>query len=493
MASYKIFYLFIICNVCCEFYPFYQSEAASVPPTNTTASQGKGGISGGMAVAIVVPISVAVVIFIVGICCFNKRTRKKYDSDPEEPCKDPQTAIGISNVDSLQYDSRTVEATTNNFSADNKLGEGGFGKVYEGTLAIGQEVAVKRHSRYSQQGVREFKNEVEMLAKLKHRNLVRLLGFCVQGEEKILVYEYVPNKSLDYILFDPKKKRELDWTKHNQTHEDTYRVTRTVGYTPPEYVLRRVFSIKFDVYNFGILLIEIISGRKNSFVSHINGVVGLLSYAWILWENGESMELLDPTLRESYTPNEVMRCIHIGLLCVQEDPAQRPPISSILLMLEYYSMTLPTPLQPAFFDKTCSYHKYYCFPRKGGMSWGTIVAIVVPISVAVLILIVGICCLCKRIWNNYDSDSAIGISNVDSLQYDFSTIEEATNKFSQDNKLGEGGFGPVYKGTFANGQEIAVKRLSHGSGQGKEKILVYEYVPNKSLDHIFLALKSKDN
>ncbi|XP_028776258.1 cysteine-rich receptor-like protein kinase 10 [Neltuma alba] len=396
--------LYPSCNVRYELYPFYQSEApaptptpTTVPPTNTTGSQGKSGISSGTIVAIVVPISVAVLIFIVGMCCLGKRMRKKHDSVPEV-----KSTSEISNLDSLQYDFSTIEAATNKFSADNKLGEGGFGKVYKGTLANGLEIAVKKLSRESGQGVQEFKNEVEVVAKLQHRNLVRLLGFCVQGQEKILVYEYVPNKSLDYILFEPEKQRQLDWTKRykivkgiargikylhedsrlkiihrdlkasnvlldsdmnpkisdfgmarifmvDQTQGNTSRIVGTYGYMSPEYAMHGEFSVKSDVYSFGVLLMEIISGKKNSSFYQIEGAEDLLSYAWKLWKDGEPLQLLDPTIRESYTPNEVMRCIHIGLLCVQEDPAERPSMSSIVLMLDSYSVTLPTPSKPAFF------------------------------------------------------------------------------------------------------------------------------------------------
>ncbi|XP_054779058.1 cysteine-rich receptor-like protein kinase 10 [Prosopis cineraria] len=396
--------LYPSCNVRYELYPFYQSAAqaptpspAIVPPTYTTGSQGKSGISSGTIVAIVVPISVAVLIFIVGICCLSKRMRKKYDSVPHG-----KSASDISNVDSLQYDFSTVEAATDKFSADNKLGEGGFGEVYKGILPNGQEIAVKRLSRSSGQGVQEFKNEVEVVAKLQHRNLVRLLGFCVQGEEKILVYEYVPNKSLDYVLFDPAKQRQLDWTKRykivkgiargiqylhedsrlkiihrdlkasnvlldsdmspkisdfgmarifmvDQTQGNTSHIVGTYGYMSPEYAMHGEFSVKSDVYSFGVLLMEIISGKKNSSFYQMEGAEDLLSYAWKLWKDGEPLGLLDPIIRESCTPNEVMRCVHIGLLCVQEDPAERPTMASIVLMLDSYSVTLPTPSQPAFF------------------------------------------------------------------------------------------------------------------------------------------------
>ncbi|XP_028776278.1 cysteine-rich receptor-like protein kinase 10 [Neltuma alba] len=385
--------LYPSCNVRYESYPFYQSEAASVPPANT-GSQGKGGISSGAVVAIVVPTSVAVLVFIVGICCLRKRTTKKYDSVAEG-----KSAFDIGNVDSLQYDFSTIEAATNKFSVVNKIGEGGFGGVYKGTLANGLEIAVKRLSRRCRQGVEEFKNEVEVLARLQHGNLVRLLGFCVHGEESILVYEYMSNKSLDCILFDPEMQRQLDWTKRydiirgiaqgiqylhedatlkiihldlkvanilldsdmnpkisdfgmatifsiDQTQEKTDRIVGTYGYMCPKYYIHGELSVKSGVFSFGVLLMEIISGKKNSLFCQTEDAENMLNYAWKLWKYGEPLELLDLTIRESCAPDEVMRCIHIGLLCVQEDPAERPSMSSIVLMLENYPMTLPTPSLP---------------------------------------------------------------------------------------------------------------------------------------------------
>ncbi|KAI9074079.1 hypothetical protein K1719_043971 [Acacia pycnantha] len=384
------------CNVRYELYPFYQSEAASVSSTNTTGSQdsGKGGISSKTIVAIVVPISVAALIFIVGMCYLIKRIlRNKYDSDLEG-----KSASDFSNLSSLQYEFATLEAATNMFSAYNILGEGGYGQVYKGVLPNGQEVAVKRLSADSRQSVvEEFKNHVEVLDKLQHKNLVRFLGFCAQERERILVYEYMANGSLDHVLFNPEMQKHLDWTKRytivkgiargiQYFHEDSrlkvihcdlkatnvlldsdmnpkisnlglarilligetegndHLKAGTLSYMAPEYGMHGVYSIKSDVYSFGVLLLETISGRKNyqSF-HHINVAEGLLHCAWELWNDGRPLELLDPAIRESNTPNEVIRCIHIGLLCVQENPADRPSISSILLMLEYYPMTLPTP------------------------------------------------------------------------------------------------------------------------------------------------------
>ncbi|KAK8471858.1 hypothetical protein PHAVU_002G049500 [Phaseolus vulgaris] len=398
--------LYPSCNVRYELYPFYRATATPspspspspplLPPPTSGNSRGGGGISAGTIVAIVVPISVAVLLFIVGICFLSRRARKKASA------KEGKNVDDITTLESLQFGFGTIEAATNNFSADNKLGEGGFGEVFKGTLPSGQVIAVKRLSKSSGQGGEEFKNEVVVVAKLQHRNLVRLLGFCLQGEEKILVYEYVPNKSLDYTLFDPEKQSELDWRRRykiiqgtargtqylhedsrlriihrdlkasnilldgdmnpkisdfgmarifgvDQTQGNTDRIVGTYGYMAPEYAMHGEFSVKSDVYSFGVLLMEIISGKKNSSFYQTDGAEDLLSYAWLLWKDGTPLELMDPILRESYNQNEIIRSIHIGLLCVQEDPEDRPTMATIVLMLDSNTVTLPTPKRPAFF------------------------------------------------------------------------------------------------------------------------------------------------
>ncbi|MBA0748663.1 hypothetical protein Gogos_002655 [Gossypium gossypioides] len=307
----------------------------------------------------------------------------------------------ITTVEALQYDFATIEAATNKFSDSNKLGEGGFGEVYKGVLPNQQVIAVKRLSRGSGQGDEEFKNEAVLVAKLQHRNLVRLLGFCLEREEKILVYEYVPNKSLDYFVFDPTKQGQLDWSRRykiiggiargllylhedsrlriihrdlkasnilldedmnpkisdfgmarifgvDQTQGTTRRVVGTYGYMSPEYAMQGQFSVKSDVYSFGVLVLEIISGQRNSNFYETEGAQDLISYAWKLWKDGRSQELLNPVLRDNYSRNEVIRCIQMGLLCVQEDPVDRPTMATIVLLLNSYSVTLPVPKQPAF-------------------------------------------------------------------------------------------------------------------------------------------------
>ncbi|GMY37003.1 cysteine-rich receptor-like protein kinase 10 [Fagus crenata] len=391
------------CYIRYELYPFYRMEATVPTPSSSPELQpspspsGKSKLSTATIVAIVAPISVSVVLFIVGCCFLTRRGKKKLNAVEGE-----NAANEITTVESLQFDFATIESATNNFSEDNKLGEGGFGSVYKGTFPNRQEIAVKRLSKSSGQGAEQFKNEVVVVAQLQHRNLARLLGFCLEGEEKILVYEFVPNKSLDYILYDPKKQGQLDWSKRykiiggiargiqylhedsrlriihrdlkasnvlldadmnpkisdfgmarifgiDQTQGNTSRIVGTYGYMSPEYAMHGEFSVKSDVYSFGVLVLEIISGKKNSNFYESEGVEDLLSYAWINWRDGRPLELLDPTLGDSFSRDEVLRCIHLGLLCVQEDPADRPAMALIVLTLNSGSVTLPSPQQPAFF------------------------------------------------------------------------------------------------------------------------------------------------
>ncbi|GMN61945.1 hypothetical protein TIFTF001_031035 [Ficus carica] len=301
------------------------------------------------------------------------------------------------------FDLATIVKATNNFSTDNKLGQGGFGPVYKGKLNDDQEIAVKRLSRSSGQGLNEFKNEVILIAKLQHRNLVRLIGCCIQGEEKLLIYEYMPNKSLDFFIFGETRKKLLDWSKRfqiicgiargllylhqdsrlriihrdlkagnvllddelnskisdfgmaktfrgNQTEGNTNRVVGTYGYMAPEYASDGLFSIKSDVFSFGILVLEIISGKKNRGFFHQDDSLNLTGHAWRLWNEGNALELIDECLVGSCAESEMLRCIQIGLLCIQHRPEDRPSMSSVVVMFGSQS-SLAQPKQPGFFTE----------------------------------------------------------------------------------------------------------------------------------------------
>ncbi|XP_078158288.1 cysteine-rich receptor-like protein kinase 6 isoform X4 [Carex rostrata] len=307
----------------------------------------------------------------------------------------------IKSVESLLLDLSVLRVATINFAEENKLGEGGFGAVYKGVLPDGREIAVKRLSQSSSQGLGELKNELLLVAKLQHKNLVRLLGVCLEGQEKLLVYEYVPNKSLDQILFDPEKRHLLDWEKRymivcgiargllylhedsqlriihrdlkasnillnaemnpkisdfgmarlfggDQTQHITSRVVGTFGYMAPEYVMRGQFSIKSDVFSYGVLVLEIITGKKNSGTFENDETEDLLSFVWQHWINGTITEVADSSLGQHYSRSELLRCTQIALLCVQENPGDRPTTSNVTVMLSSETMSLQTPSRPAF-------------------------------------------------------------------------------------------------------------------------------------------------
>ncbi|XP_052110935.1 receptor-like serine/threonine-protein kinase SD1-8 isoform X6 [Arachis duranensis] len=312
------------------------------------------------------------------------------------------------NMDDLElpmFDFDTLTMATNNFSQDNKLGEGGFGRVYRGRLIEGQEIAVKRLSKKSGQGNEEFKNEVKLIVKLQHQNLVRLLGCCIEKDEKMLVYEYLENRGLDSILFDKSKRPLLDWERRfniiygiakgllylhqdsryriihrdlktsnilldnemnpkisdfgiarifdkNQMQAKTLRIVGTYGYMSPEYAMDGNFSIKSDVFSFGVMVLEIITGKKNREFYSDNNELNLLGNVWRHWHEGTALTLIDPSIGNSYAESKVMRCIHISLLCVQERAEDRPTMSSVILMLSSEAPSMPKPKIPGFSART---------------------------------------------------------------------------------------------------------------------------------------------
>ncbi|GLT83440.1 hypothetical protein SLE2022_017300 [Rubroshorea leprosula] len=320
------------------------------------------------------------------------RLRKDYMNDGEKEEMELQ-----------MFDLTTIASATSNFSSNNKLGEGGFGPVYKGKLLEGKDIAVKRLSRNSGQGLQEFKNEVILIARLQHRNLVKLLGCCIEGDERMLIYEFMPNKSLDYFIFDRTRSKLLDWEKRThiisgiargllylhqdsrlriihrdlkaanvlldsemnpkisdfgmarsfwgeQTEANTRKVVGTYGYMSPEYVVDGLFSVKSDVFSFGVLVLEVVTGKKNRGFWHPDHDHNLLGHAWRLWIEGRPMELIDSVLGDFCAPSEVLRCIHVGLLCVQHRPEDRPNMATVVLMLGGES-ALPQPKQPGFFTE----------------------------------------------------------------------------------------------------------------------------------------------
>ncbi|KAF6171574.1 hypothetical protein GIB67_018098 [Kingdonia uniflora] len=323
--------------------------------------------------------------------------------------KSSMTGMLGDNSDLPRFSFEMLAIATNDFSFLSRLGQGGFGSVYKGILPSpdGREIAVKRLSITSGQGLEEFKNEVVVISRLQHRNLVRLLGYCFEGNEKMLVYEYMPNKSLDLFLFGPVEQRILNWKVcfqiiegiargmlylhrdsrlkvihrdlkasnvlldeqlnpkisdfgmarifgGNEVQANTLRVVGTYGYMSPEYAMQGKFSEKSDVFSFGVLLLEIVTGKKNTSFYDYEESLSLLGYTWKLWKEDKVEEIVYPDLSEPCFLTEILRCIQVGLLCVQEFSDDRPNMSSVISMLISETATLPTPREPAFTQRKIS-------------------------------------------------------------------------------------------------------------------------------------------
>ncbi|KAK9706483.1 hypothetical protein RND81_07G128700 [Saponaria officinalis] len=363
-------------------------------------------------VAVIAAIAVCASVGLLALCAFfcvclfrKKPTQASRDGPPKLSAVVLLDGGVKSDVDGLgetefeQYNFKTLRIATKDFSDENMLGEGGFGIVYKGTLKNGQQLAIKRLSGgTSGQGTKEFMTEARILAKLQHRNLVKLVGFCSERDEKLLVYEFMSNSSLDRFLFDPLKQPLLDWiTRKTITvgiarglqylHEDsrltiihrdlkpgnilldnemtpkiadfglaklferaqkfgnTIRIAGTQGYMAPEYLTTGDYSDKSDVYSYGIMLLEIISGQKNRMSRQTPPKEDLSIQAWRLWNEERSFEITDPILLDNCPRVEVLRNIQIGLLCVQPNAEERPPMTAVVLMLTC-AVDLPFPAAP---------------------------------------------------------------------------------------------------------------------------------------------------
>ncbi|KAJ9690782.1 hypothetical protein PVL29_013107 [Vitis rotundifolia] len=297
---------------------------------------------------------------------------------------------------------RQIKAATNSFDVANKIGEGGFGSVYKGTLLDGTIIAVKQLSTKSKQGNREFVNEIGMISALQHPNLVRLYGCCVEGNQLILVYEYMENNSLARALFGQVEHRlNLDWStrqricvgiarglaflhegstlkivhrdikannilldknlnpkisdfglakldEEDNTHIST-KVAGTIGYMAPEYALWGYLTYKADVYSFGVVALELVAGKNNMKYRPNDDYVCLLDWAFVLQQKGNLMELVDPKLGTEFKKDEAIRMIKVALLCTNPSPALRPTMSAVVSMLKGQTVIQEYPLNPSIY------------------------------------------------------------------------------------------------------------------------------------------------
>ncbi|PKA61976.1 putative LRR receptor-like serine/threonine-protein kinase [Apostasia shenzhenica] len=291
---------------------------------------------------------------------------------------------GFENV--TQYSYKELRNATDDFSITNKIGEGGFGSVYKGRLKNGKTIAIKVLSSESRQGVREFLNELAVISNILHENLVNIHGCCVEGNHRILVYDYLENNSLAQTLlggghssiqFSWKARKRIcigiarglaflhETVQPHIVHRDikasnvlldrdltpkisdfglakllpgnvshiSTRVAGTIGYLAPEYAIRGQLTRKADIYSFGVLLLEIVSGRNHTNTRLPYEDQFLVERTWTLYKHGELESIVDASLNGDFDANEACKFLKVGLLCAQDNPKLRPSMSTVVNML----------------------------------------------------------------------------------------------------------------------------------------------------------------
>ncbi|KAG7581981.1 Serine-threonine/tyrosine-protein kinase catalytic domain [Arabidopsis suecica] len=351
-----------------------------IPPKEPGTGTG-GGSSVGAVVGSVIASTLFLVLLIGGILWWRGCLRPK--SQMEKDFKNLDFQIS-------SFSLRQIKVATDNFDPANKIGEGGFGPVHKGVLTDGTVIAVKQLSAKSKQGNREFLNEIAMISALQHPHLVKLYGCCVEGDQLLLVYEYLENNSLARALFGPQETQiPLNWPmrqkicvgiarglaylheesrlkivhrdikatnvlldkelnpkisdfglakldEEENTHIST-RVAGTYGYMAPEYAMRGHLTDKADVYSFGVVALEIVHGKSNTSSRSKADTFYLLDWVHVLREQNNLFEVVDPRLGTDYNKQEAMTMIKIGMLCTSQAPGDRPSMSTVVSMLEGHS------------------------------------------------------------------------------------------------------------------------------------------------------------
>nr|GEZ54637.1 cysteine-rich receptor-like protein kinase 2 [Tanacetum cinerariifolium] len=372
-----------------------------VPVISSSSNRGK-------IIAIVVSVVSSVVVLTVALMVALYIWKHRYLKKKRKGSYDVKKLAKTLKDSSLNFKYSTVEKATGSWDESNKLGQGGFGTVYKGVLSDGREIAVKRLYFNNRFRAADFYNEVNMISSVEHKNLVRLLGCSCSGPESILVYEYLPNMSLDRFIFDATKGKVLNWEKRfiiligtaeglvylheNSTiriiHRDikaanilldlrlrakiadfglarsfqddkshiSTAIAGTLGYMAPEYLAHGQLTEKADIYSFGVLLLEVVTGIENNRSKTLEYTDSLVAIAWRHFQQNKVEEIFDPNLMMHIYPNsicqeEAIKVVHIGLLCTQEDPSLRPSMSRVLKMLAKDDEPLPAPSNPPFMDE----------------------------------------------------------------------------------------------------------------------------------------------
>ncbi|KAM3406893.1 hypothetical protein ACQJBY_000754 [Aegilops geniculata] len=374
----------------------------STQPFYLPAKAGGGGGSSTRHIIIIVFASILSAMAVVGIVFIWTRMRPRRD-DLHDDMDGSGEIIRTIMSSQLGFRYEELRKATDDFNQINKLGQGGYGSVYKGVLPDGREIAVKRLYLNTRQWTDQFFNEVKLVSQVQHKNLVKLLGCSVEGPESLLVYEYLCNTSLDHYLFDAFKKNALDWERRSeivlgaaeglsylhsgsevriihrdikasnvmlderfrpkigdfglarnfmedQTHLSTG-LAGTFGYMAPEYIVHGQLTEKADIYSYGVLVLEIVTGRKNhnSVASSAEGL-SLMSQLWKHYNAGTLMEILDPNLRDQCSEAEALKVFQVGLLCAQASPNLRPPMWKVVEMLGSADRVLPRPTEPPFIN-----------------------------------------------------------------------------------------------------------------------------------------------
>ncbi|KAK7307233.1 hypothetical protein VNO77_40112 [Canavalia gladiata] len=369
----------------------------------------ENGSSRGNVVVIVVAVVSSVIVLIVGVSIGAYMWQQRYIQKKRRGSNDAEKLAKSLQHNSLNFKYSTLDKATGSFAESNKLGQGGFGTVYKGILADGREIAIKRLYFNNRHRAADFYNEVNIISSVEHKNLVRLLGCSCSGPESLLVYEFLSNRSLDRFIFDKDKGRELNWEKRYEIiigtaeglvylHENSKTriihrdikasnilldaklrakiadfglarsfqedkshistaIAGTLGYMAPEYLAHGQLTEKADVYSFGVLLLEIVTGRQNNRSKASEYSDSLVTVAWKHFQSGTAEELFDPNieLHDDHNTNvkdEILRVLHIGLLCTQEAALLRPTMSKALQMLTKKEEHLAAPSNPPFLDES---------------------------------------------------------------------------------------------------------------------------------------------